>query len=605
MIDPMEDSPATDAPDCGPRQRRVVLNVFLTLVGLGLAAFAYFWFAVQPRVPMSPIHWVRIGDGPVGPAQPDEGAKGAWFEAQMGKTESNNSFSSCAVSSESSPAGFPCARLAIFNRSSHLLMARVGGRLLDQLKPLACVRQVDYYPAGFHADEGELAPDLTITLDLEKLAEHAGLASSTMEATISVRAGDGAPACRNSCVDSLTPPVVQLDWSGRLEHRSTTTGVASSAARYQQVADDIAKLIATSLIKEIDDRRKKYGPFPDLPADFYPDYRKPLALPLDALGDAEQVWSWHGLMNHNETLWRIGTDLPPADLIAQLRKRLHESGWEEGTMQGNADSPFLRIHQKDTVLQVYAAAPVFSKPNDEPSRQVVYVYCLDRMSEPEIEAAIDRAMARGASNDVLVLFERHLSTLQQQTVLKKLLASPSPTRTPRAALTLAKLYHRLGQDANSKRELLRAQVLLRAVEPSDVESQLRTLAKELGDEKMLERPVDVRQLLDLDFKELKPALPVAPQEVGFEQPVLFFVKPGLPKEELRTIAVRVARPDSGESSAITLAYVEVTGAGRTWGTCGFAYICRIGDTGSFCFKAQPLDSKERFRITAQWVPNRR
>jgi signal transduction histidine kinase len=235
---------------------------------------------------------------------------------------------------------------------------------------------------------------------------------------------------------------------------------------------------------------------------------------------------------------------------------------------------------------------------------VVYVHYLDRMSEPEIEAAIDRAMARGASNDVLVLFERHLSTLQQQTVLKKLLASP--TRTPQAALTLAKLYHRLGQDANSKRELLRAQVLLRAVDnPGDVESQLRTLAKELGDEKLLERPVDVQQLLDLGFKELKPAMPVVPQEVGFEQPVLFVVKPGLPKEELRTIAVRVARPDSAESSAITLAYVEVTGSGRSWGTFGSQGFCQIGDAGSFCFKAQPLDSKERFRITAQWLKSDR
>jgi hypothetical protein len=604
MIDPMEDAHAAAEPGYYPRPRRVVLKVFLTVIGLVLAVFAYLWFAVQPRVPTSPIHWVRTGNGPLGPAQPDEGAAGVSFEAQMGKTESNNSFSSCAVASESSPAGFPCARLAVFNRSDHLLMARVGGRLLDQLKPLAYVRQLDYYPAGFHAEEGQLAPDLTITLDLEKLAEHPGLASSTIEATISVRAGNAAPDCHNSYVDSLTPPLVQLDWSGRLEHRSTTTGVASSAARYQQVADDIAKQIATSLIKEIDDRRKKYGPFPDLPADFYPAYRKPVALPLDTLGDAEQVWSRHGLMNHNETLWRINIDHPPADRIGQLQKRLHESGWEKGEMQADAASPFLRIGHKDIVLQVYPAAKAISKPNDEPSRQVVYVHYLDRMSQPEFEAAIDQALDRGASNDVLVLFERHWSAAQQQTVLKKLQASP--TRTPQAALTLAKLYHRLGQDANSKRELLCAEVLLRAVDnPGDVESQLRTLAKELGDEKLVERPVDVPRLLELGFKELNPAMPVAPQEVGVEQPVLFFVKPGTPKEELRTIAVRVARPDSAESSAITLAYVEATGAGRSWGTGGSDYICRIGDTGSFCFKAQPLESKERFRITAQWMPDRR
>ena len=37
-------------------------------------------------------------------------------------------------------------------------MGRVGGRLLDLLKPLAYLQQVDYYPAGFHPEPGQHAP---------------------------------------------------------------------------------------------------------------------------------------------------------------------------------------------------------------------------------------------------------------------------------------------------------------------------------------------------------------------------------------------------------------------------------------------------------------
>ncbi|MHB8972997.1 MAG: hypothetical protein ACYC3X_14730 [Pirellulaceae bacterium] len=480
MIDPVDDSHATAKPGHHTSWRRVMLRVFLALLGLGFVVFAFLWFGIQPRVPTSPIHLVRTGDGPLESAEPEEEPAGVRFEIQAGKTESSSTFASSAVCSEPDRAGFPSARIAVFNRSDHVLMARVGGRLLEQLKPLGYIRQVDYYPAGFRDEEGQLAPDLVITLDLEKLAEQRGLAASTVEATISVRMGNGPPDCRNSYVDSLTPPVIQLDWCGHLEHRSTTTGVASSAAKYQQVADEIAKQIATRLASELGDRRKKCSALPELPADFYPVYRKPAALPLNAWGEPEQIWSWHGLLNHNDALWRISTERAPADLIAELQTRLQESGWERGDVSGDAASPFLRIRQKDIVLEVYPAAADNSPQNDGQSRRSVYVHYRDRMTQSELETAIERAIERGDPVEVLLPFERHWSTAQQQKVLEKLRASPP--RTPSAALTLANLYHRLGQDAESKQELLHAQILLRTVDnPGEVESQLRTLAKELGD----------------------------------------------------------------------------------------------------------------------------
>ena len=37
-------------------------------------------------------------------------------------------------------------------------MGRVGGRLLDLLKPLAYLQQVDYYPAGFHPNPASIRP---------------------------------------------------------------------------------------------------------------------------------------------------------------------------------------------------------------------------------------------------------------------------------------------------------------------------------------------------------------------------------------------------------------------------------------------------------------
>lgn len=600
MIDPTEIShPMDESVQSHPR-RSAVLKILQTLVGLTLAVFAYLWFCVTPKVPTAPIHLVRSGDGRLMPANSEDVPGGIRFEAQTGKMESKNSISSTSVCSESDHASFNCGRIAIFNQSGHLLMARLGSQLLELFKPLGFVRQVDYYPAGFRAEEGQLAPDLVVTLDLDKLTEDQGLVASTLEATVTVRAGNAAPECHNSYVDSMTPPLVQLDWCGHLEHRSTRTGVASSAAKYQQVADDIAKQIAAALTKEIGERRKKYAPIPALPADFYPAFRKPVALPWDALGDPDQAWSWHGFMNHNETLWRISTDRPPAELIGAFQKRLLEGGWGKGEIGGGGASPYLRVCQKDLVLQIYAPAAAQVKSNNEPAGNLIYVHYVDRMSSPELEAAISRALEHGASNDVLLLFERFWSVAQQQQVLKQLQAAQ--TGTPRAALTLARLYHRLGEDPPAKRELLRASILLRTVDNlADVDGQVRSLAKVLGDEKLPERPLDVSQLLELGFQELRPGTPVAPREVGFDQPILLFVKENRPGQSLRTFSLRVVQPETPGPSRITLAYVEASGNDRSWGTSDSDHVCRIGKEAAIRFKAKRLEAKQKFRITAEWL----
>jgi hypothetical protein len=55
------------------------------------------------------------------------------------------------------------------------------------------------------------------------------------------------------------------------------------------------------------------------------------------------------------------------------------------------------------------------------------------------------------------------------------------------------------------------------------------------------------------------------------------------------------------SSAIGLTHVDVSQNSRSWGTNGLDFVHMIGDSSSIRFKAQPLESKERFRVTAEWT----
>ena len=89
-----------------PRRARFPLTLMLSLIGLGLAGLGYLWFGESPRVLSSPLRLVRQPDGELGPENPEETPGGVRFEAQAGKIESTNSFSSAAHSSESDPSRF-------------------------------------------------------------------------------------------------------------------------------------------------------------------------------------------------------------------------------------------------------------------------------------------------------------------------------------------------------------------------------------------------------------------------------------------------------------------------------------------------------------------
>ena len=574
-----------------PRSCSRWVGILLAVILLPVALVAFLWFGMPPRVPTQPVRLVRGADGRLTPAgKPDE-TRGAWFEAQAGKIQSSDTFSSSSVSSRSSHARFACQRLLIVNRSDNLLMARVGQGLLDRLKLLGYVQQIDYCPAGSRPEEGARAPDLTVTLDLATLTEAVGPLSRSLEAAISVRAGNGPPDCRNSSIDNLSRPLVAFDWNGQLQHHSTTSGLSSSSAKYKLAAEQIAKRIGDTLAKEFQDRRDKEGVALQLPTAFYPPYRKPAALPLAELGNLELVTTWHGLMTHNETLWRLTPARPAADVLGDLRRRLDSAGWTTQSASQDKEPPFLRMSRGAAVLIAY---PPASSRTPAPFLHVQYV---DRMTQEELRAAIDESLAQNAPVDVLVVFESQWSQEQCGRILK-LLAS-RPARTPQVSLTVANLYHRLKRDDDARAELRRAQALLRTVaEHSDLESQIRSLAKTLGDEKLAGKPIDARVLEGLGFLELKPGVPVPTQEIALEEPVHFFAK--LPDGKWKTISLRPIRvvSDKGKPS-YQLAHVESGEGMRSWGTGGSTHTCSLDDSHHAEFSLEPIGSGERFRLATQ------
>lgn len=573
-------------------------RVFAAIGIVMLAIWAYVWFGMSPKVPLHPVRMTRAADGTLRPVD-GQGQGGATLELQAGAIRSSNSFCSCSTSSRPGNARFADRRLMILNRSGHLLMACVGKDLLDRLKAVNFLEQVDYLPYGFKPEPGGLAPDVCVTLNLTEL-KSTGIVQEDVEARIAVSMSNGAPGCRNSYTDNLTAPVITFDWSGQLEHKSTTTGVASSAARYKLVAADVGKQIFDAVSKELKERRQKEGALSDFPGDFWPPYRRPPELPLDGLGSADVQFTWHGFMNHDETLWQLHSNRAAVEAFGELQRRMQKLGWtgEMHTNDADTQHPFLRMTKEAAVLTAYIQEQM-GTPAASDSRTTeppLMLHYIDRMSENEVRTAVDHAMAAGVALDSLIAFENLCSEKQCAEIIQRFGAHPA--RTPQGSLALANLYHRRHQDDKARDELRRTLALTNTVyEHGDLDGGIRELAKNLKDEKLPDRPIELKVYLQLGFLELTPNAKIPPQDVLAGEPLHFFFK--AKDGKIRTVSLCVLK-DSATSFQVQVVRSMEHGRSTSSGGTRAALWLENGSTVSFTV-GQP-DAQSRYRVTTTVLP---
>jgi hypothetical protein len=564
----------------------VALSIFVPVL-IFLALF--FW--MPPWVPTDPVHLVRNADGQLVSTGSPEAKPGLSFDFQAGKISSSNIFGSASGSSSSGVSPFACSRIVLINPGDNLLMARVGQLLLGRLRELPGVQQFDYYPGAYKFEDGSRAPDVIVTLELQRLVESVGVTEQKLEADLAVYAGASLiheyPA---SYRDDLSPPVFAFDWKGNLRHSSTVTGVTSASAKYKLQSEDIAKQIADKLLDQFRDWREKYRPLPQLPAAFYPAYRPLETMPWGQDCKAEQLGSWHGLMNHNNTYYRLTTERNVVDFLAGVEGRMKADGWKTQEFFRNPpEMVYLRMRRGSAVFEIYPERPreaVLSQSkteklaiSSEAGQSVLNAHYTDRMSSEELAAAIDELLTPDIPAETLTLFEHYWNQAQGRKALE-LLTSRRPASC-QGWLAVAKIYNSQKQDDEAKAALMRANIMLQTLNNEEnIKSQIRDLAKELGDDKTLDAPLDVNLLRELGFVELKADAVIQPRDMVVDEPACFF---GVTqKGEINIVTLRVVETgrtnnlpaygltvikkapsySSRSSSSITMAAEEIEGACR-------------------------------------------
>jgi len=607
-----EFSPGDVPPASEFRRPRWWLRIGCAVVLAPILIFAFLWFGGSPNVPLKPVRLLRGQDGQLQPEGPTDEGVCIWLEVQAGKLAANNTLTSTSSETHRDGARFACRHLTILNRSDHPLVARAGAELLKRMKKLGYVERIDYYPDGFQPEPGQAAADVLVTIELDKIEESGLLVRRKVDATISVSAGSSMYHSRCSYSDHLSPPLLESDWQATLHHRSTTTGIASSASKHKQAAEDIAEQIAKALTKQFDKCRDKYGCLPELPDAFYPPYREPPSLPLLEKYEVEQVCSHHRLMSHNETFWQLTTAKDRAEVLTDIQQTMEAAGWTTSSISTKENSlPHLRMSRGATVLEVFPrerrhAGVVIqgSAESSDPGAEVLYVRYLDRMTRDQVSKAIDRALDEGIDSGALMLFMPYLQGDQQERVLEKLKASKAGA--PREWLAMAGLYRRLKRDDEAREALLRARAMLRTVhEQGNLPNRIQSLAKELGDEELVKKPIHPALLRELGFVELKSGENIPDVKLGVDQPANFLGHKS--DGQLKTFSLRVVEDVSKEGKAVyQLAHVESVDGSRSWGKVGnlgeqspVSHHGSLEGVGEMTFQIVKLPGQERFRLSIE------
>lgn len=555
----------------------------------------------------TPLTLVRNAQGEF---EADQTIPGATLQVQAGGIQAKNNLISANSSSHGGDARNSVANVLLICKSHDALSQRVAADLLAELKKVPHYSEIKYIPPGHPLPTSGRAPDLFIQLEMLSLQE-SGLIAHQVDARLRARWGNSLVESRHTYTNHQTPPLIDSHTVAQLEHHSATREVASSAAKYKLVAADIAKQFGGAITKEINDRVQKNGVLPDLPAEFFAEYQQPPELPLDGFA-SELIFSGSGLFKHNETVWQCRSEAPLGQSLAQLRQRLVDLGYKAG--EPAQPMTYLRATKDDSVVEAFADHPgVFGQlPDAEQSQQdhAFIVTYTEWATTEERHAAVERLLDAKADLGTLMIFEQALSQQQNQRLLERFAADPTPDAG--AWKWAAWRYHRNKDEVRAREALENAVVLLPlAKDASAVEGSLSSLAKELGDEKLVERlkkqPLDLDRVKRLGVEEA--TLGSEPVKIQFDAggSARLLVRGSGEDWSFVVCSVREIGSGAAKHNEVHFAQVSPHGSSQTWGQnvtpqSSATHVQGLSDSGRLELRVSQLPGQPRFELTATLLP---
>ncbi len=597
--------------NAAPAKRRASRNLPWIVVGIVLAA-SIGWSLVMGRPPWSPLMIASDGGGIFTPTVPGGGEddRTADRSLEAAKLNADNGFFASHTSSYASHAGFACRRVVIMNESDHPLLVHVGEALPQRISSLEFVDDVKYLAADESLPLGTKSPDLWISLDLDRIETSGLIPRRTVEADITVNVGSSLATGRNSVHDSSSPPIVESNWQGKLEHRSTVVGLTTD--KFARVGENVLEVVANHVTKHLQKLHEDHGPAPSFQAAFYPGYTKtPTLFQLEDQG-GKLVSSTHGMMFGNETFWRVTLEGAPAALFTTLQDRAEQAGWTTRVRNETSGQEHLSLTHNEDRFDIFVARqavqrnPQTASSANAAAPKVLYARYVDRLSRTELQSAASRQLDEGGPLAALLGVSRYFDGEQRKQYFE--LLETRYASSPAAWTTLADEYARRKQPDRAQEAVRRAHWLAK-FDPASKNhaTAIKKLAKKLKVNDLHKARATIDLLRTMGLTEIVAGESTSPVEIGLNEPALFFVTDD--DQNWQVLNFRIQRfGNNNASPRYKMATATVSPNSSSWSSGRLlptgeisTDTLRLNDIGSVTLEiAQQPD--ERFQIVGQLEP---
>lgn len=450
---------------------------------------------------------------------PDNSGSSEGTQARAARIDARNNFVSGSSVTAGQNAACRFQRIAVVNQSNHPLMRGALSAVVEQLRQLSIVQHVDYFGPNNRPEAGIALYDFYIVCDMSDFDESGALpAGRVIDATITIQAGDVPWTSNLHVIDQLSPPQVNVNFSGTLDHHSVTTGNESVDDTYRQAATNVAEQLSEALTKNVLEWADKYGVAGDLPEALYPPYQPlPDDLPLPHLDGVERFVSGHGLLVHNLTVWR-GTSENWLGVLEDLQQRLTAAGW--GVETHRAVSPRLagwfRAQRGEDVMEGFRVS----------GTQEIVVKYTDRISRADLDRVIEQLLEDDSNSATLVTLVQIMNPAHRDRLAQRMLNDTSTDLAMQ--LFIARYLHQQGDDDAALRRLDRAWFICQATGQDRLRDAIKKFAQEITNEDAWQpRPPDEMMLREmrvtsLSWNDAKPEMKV---ELGLNQSLMVYLPP--------------------------------------------------------------------------------
>ena len=486
--------------------------------------------------------------------------KGLNLQAQAGVLQANNSLSTTTSSSTSGNAKFVAESIVIRSESEHILIDKVCRFMQEKIVEFPYVERVEYWPSGVEMNDPLSRADVIVVVNARKISEGGFGIDHKLEADIFCYVGTDPVEKNHHSHYHNSPPVIHFAMNHHLRHQSLFKGFESGRVKYKQQSDNIGQQIVQAITKQFDQWIEKHGLLPELPEYMFGGEATEADFEFLKKRKARRLHHGGGLLTNCRTVWSYEDERTNDEVFRDLRDILREKGWQGGDhldIEGKHKRENFTMSKGDERLQLfrmrgrsYSGGILYGDDESLEKKLPIIVEYLSLFTDEQMNDVLRELFASEADIDTKLIFEN----LASDEGVKQLLfdsVESQRVKTMDGYLLSGRYYANNEQTAKATDALMMARALGRADrEHNPAESEMKELAKKIGDESLVKADVGIEYYQRAGFIDISTLKDGVVYERAVDEPLMFYTllaeKEGDKDTDVKTVVIRISKLTDAE-----------------------------------------------------------